>query len=70
MQGHLQLNHDSKRWEIVNDDRTIELSCGACIELHIGGHWIPTRIEYGDKSYYSTTKGTRLVQDLTARIEL
>lgn len=70
MQGQLKLNPDSRRWEIVNNDRTIELSSGSCLDLHIAGHWIPTRIEFGDKAYYSTTRGTQLVNGLTARIEL
>jgi Domain of unknown function (DUF5348) len=66
-EGTLRLNAID-RWEIVHDDGTIlkSLSCGDVIQVHIGGHWIETRIEH-DRAYYAVLPGVQLCKGLRAR---
>lgn len=72
MIGKLHKN-PAGRWEIREGEESTELSCGIVIELAIAGTWIRTCIEYGriyrdsQPNYYSTTKGTELVEGLKAR---
>jgi hypothetical protein len=44
--GKLRKN-DLDKWQIVDDDgRACVLSSGSVCELHMGGNWIRTRIEF------------------------
>lgn len=66
--GSLQLN-ESKRWELTRRDCVaLELSCGAVIELNVGGAWIRTRIEHDGRGYYAVTRGLQLCAGLRARL--
>jgi hypothetical protein len=78
--GHLRKN-DLDRWEIVaKDGSVVGLSSGSVVEVHIGGHWIETSIEFchdwsepedatGSRGhYYATERGILLCDGLPARI--
>ncbi len=71
-EGYLRLT-PGKVWEVIwyedeDDTGAYDLHSGDCVELCIGGVWIPTVIEHDGKEYYSTTGGTILINGLKVRL--
>jgi hypothetical protein len=56
LEGYLKLQPNG-RYAVCGQEHSCELTCGECVDVKAGNHWVTMRIEHDGSGYYLLADG-------------